>query len=275
MTLDNNRLVNLFARLRGEGRKTLVPFITAGYPDAETTEALLGDFAARGVKVCELGVPFSDPVADGPVIQASYTAALDRGVNVECVLETVRRFRASGHNDLAVVLMLSYSIVYRRGVEAFCQKAAEAGVDGLIVPDLPIDEAGQLETIASAAGLANVMLIAPTTPPQRAAQIAAHSRGFVYYISVAGITGARTELPPATAQAVAELRKHTDTPICVGFGISSPQQVQAVIAEADGAIVGSAIVKRITAAAEAGTDRDAMVKEIGDFVEGLLAPTRR
>ena len=170
--------------------------------------------------------------------------------------------------------MVSYSIVYRHGVEAYFRDAADAGFDGLIIPDLPLEEASRVGPLASEAGLCNVMLIAPTTPPKRRLQIAGHSRGFVYYVSVAGITGERNKLPEPTVAAVAELRRHTDAPVCVGFGISSAATVQTVCQVADGAIVGSAIVKRIADAKANGMRRTDIVNSVGHFVEELLAPLR-
>ena len=267
--LKDNRLVKAFAELRASGKQTLMPFLTAGYPDIETTEALLADFERRGVRVCEIGVPFSDPIADGPTIQASYTEALAAGMTSEKIFEMVKRYRAAG-GGLALVAMVSYSIVYRHGVEAYLAAAGQAGFDGFILPDLPLDEAEGFERLAAGAGLANVMLIAPTTPPQRRLEIATHSRGFIYFISVAGITGARAHLPESTIEAVAELRTHTDTPVCVGFGISNAETVAHVCEVADGAIVGSAIVKRIGQSPDAS--RQEIVADAGQFVGELLAP---
>ncbi len=269
--LEENRIVRAFAELRAAGKRTLMPFLTAGYPDLETTEALLRDFEARGVRVVEVGVPFSDPIADGPTIQASYTDALAGGVDSAKIFEMIRRYRGSG-GELAMTAMVSYSIVYRHGVAAYLDAAAEVGFDGMIIPDLPLEEAGDLEPLAADRGLANVMLIAPTSPPERRIEIARHCRGFVYFISVAGITGERAELPQSTIDGVAELRTHTDTPICVGFGISNPETVAAVCATADGAIVGSAIIHRITDHKDAA--REELVAKVGDFMESLLAPVR-
>ena len=267
--LSENRLVKTFAELRASGRKTLAPFLTAGYPDLDSTRAMLEDWAARGVRAVELGIPFSDPIADGPVIQNSYSEALAGGLRTEQVFEMVRGYRDGG-GELALVTMVSYSIVYRRGVQRYLDEAASAGIDAVLIPDLSLEEAGGVERLAAKRGLANVMLIAPTTPPRRRMEIARHSRGFTYYISVAGITGERDELPPATIGAVAELRKHIDTPICVGFGISRPEMVRTVCEAADGAIVGSAIVHRI--ADRKDLPRDRLVAEIGDFVSELLEP---
>ncbi len=265
----DNRLVRTFAELRAAGRKTLLPFLTAGYPDLDATCELLGEIERRGARVCELGVPFSDPVADGPTIQASYTAALAGGVTSEGIFGAVRRYRDAG-GGMALLAMVSYSIVYRHGVEAYLAAAKDAGFDGFIIPDLPADEAAPVADLAAGTGLANVLLIAPTTPAERRIEIARASTGFIYFISVAGITGERTQLPAETVSAVAELRTHTDTPICVGFGISTPEMVRTVCETADGAIVGSAIIHRITDAKDG--PREALTGAVGDFVESLLAP---
>jgi len=277
MNLDNNRLINTLKAAKQAGRRALLPFLTAGYPELDTTEALLQDFAARGVRVCELGFPFSDPVADGAVIQASYTEALAKGVTSEKIFRMVKHFRDSTKNGgpaqaIALVGMVSFSIVFRKGVQEFCNQAASAGFDGLIIPDLPLDEAKEVERMASACGLALVMLVAPTTPPERRLEIARHSRGFVYYISVAGTTGERDRLPDATIAGVIELRKHTDTPVCVGFGIAKAATVKSVCEVADGAIVGSAIVHRVQQAAEKGLPREQLVKQVGEFVGELMSP---
>jgi len=247
----------------------MIFYVTAGYPDLATTEAVIDILADEDADLIELGIPFSDPIADGPTIQASYTQALAAGINCDAILQMVRSYRQAG-GELCLVSMVSYSIVFKRGVEAHLDSTAAAGFDGLIVPDLPMEEAADFEALASARGLANILLIAPTTPPKRRLEIARHCRGFIYFASVAGITGERDRLPESTIQAVAELRKHTDTPICVGFGISNPQTVAHVCEVADGAIVGSAIVRRIAAAAVA--PRGKLIAEVGDFVSTLLAP---
>jgi len=267
--LSANRLVKTFRQQRTNHAKTLVPFITAGYPDLATTAALLVDFESRGVKVCELGVPFSDPIADGPTIQASYTEALAAGVNSDQILGLVKEYRDTG-GQMCLLAMVSYSIVFYHGVEHYLECLAQAGFDGLIVPDLSLEEAPALESMATAQGLANVMLIAPNTPPARQLEIARHSRGFIYFVSVAGITGERSELPKATIGTVQELRKHTDTPICVGFGISNAAMVSNACRAADGAIVGSALVHRLIDKKTSPLgDR---VTGVGEFVAELMAP---
>jgi tryptophan synthase alpha chain len=267
--LNDNRIVQAFAALRSAGKKALIPFLTAGYPDSQTTGALLKDIENRGVRICELGVPFSDPIADGPVIQNSYTEALAAGFTSDKVNDIVRRYRADG-GRMALAAMVSYTIVFRHEVEGYLASLAQAGFDGVIIPDLPLEEAAAVEQAATKAGLCAIMLIAPTTPPPRRLEIARHSRGFIYYISVAGITGERDRLPEASIAAAAELRKHTDTPVCVGFGISRPEMVAEVCRVADGAIVGSAIVAKLSAGKAA--PRDKLVKETGEFVSQLLAP---
>ncbi|MCY2924533.1 MAG: tryptophan synthase subunit alpha [Planctomycetota bacterium] len=267
--LKDNRLVKAFAALRREGRKTLLPFLTAGYPNLDATRAILHEMEARGVRICELGVPFSDPVADGPTIQASYTDALAAGVTSDKILEAVAHYRRDG-GEMALLAMVSYSIVFRHGVESWLRSARAAGLDGVIIPDLPLDESSSFQPLAVSHGLCSVMLIAPTTPPDRRLAIARASRGFIYYVSVAGITGERVALPAATVAAVGELRTHTDTPVCVGFGISSPDMVKAVCQTADGAIVGSAIVHRISDAKALAPDP--LARKVGDFVAELLAP---
>jgi tryptophan synthase alpha chain len=267
--LQDNRLVSTFADLRQAGRRALVPFVTAGFPDLETTAALLKDFESRGVRVCEVGVPFSDSIADGPVIQDSYTVALEGGISSEKTNRAIAGYRAAG-GKMALVAMVSYSIVFRHGVETYLDRAAEAGFDAVLIPDLPLEEAAAIAPAADQRNLAGVMLVAPTSPPQRRLEIASQSRGFVYYISVRGITGERAKLPEETMLGVADLKKHIETPICVGFGISSPKMVATACKVADGAIVGSAIVKRIAKLAGAGTKK--IVADIGGFISDLLAP---
>ncbi|MCP4377612.1 MAG: tryptophan synthase subunit alpha [bacterium] len=268
-TLQNNRFTRTFAELKGSGGKALMPFLTAGYPDIDATGALLKDFESRGVRICEIGFPFSDPIADGPTIQASYTKALGAGLSVQNILDMVAEYRAGG-GEMALAAMVSYSIVFRHGPEAFLAQLSGSGFDACIIPDLPLDEAAAAESLAAEAGLCNIMLIAPTTPPARRIEIAKHCRGFAYFVSISGITGERISLPQETIDGVAELRKHTDTPVCVGFGISNAETVKTVCAAADGAIVGSAIIHRITDAIDLPTDQ--MVAKVGTFVSELLEP---
>ncbi len=256
----------LFTKLRDEGRKALMPFITAGDPDLDFTEQLLRELDRRGCHLCELGIPYSDPIADGPVIQASYTRALGRGRRLAQILETVERVTPKVQAPL--VTMVSYAIVYRHGLARYVDKARAAGVAGAIVPDLPVEEAGELAKICRDADFSLIQLVTPTTPRERAVRIAETSSGFLYYVSVAGITGERTELPPELVENVGWLREQTTLPLCVGFGISRPKHVKMLAPVADGIIVGSAIVRQI-ADAECRS-RDAVLDGVGQYVSQLL-----
>jgi tryptophan synthase alpha chain len=266
-----NRIDALFARLRQEGRRALMPFITAGDPDLATTAALIVELFARGAHLLELGIPYSDPIADGPVISASYTRALRKKVKLAEILRMVRTLRAeTAGGPMAsspLVTMVSYAIVHRHGVEAYLDEAAGAGIDGLIVPDLPVEESAGLLAQATGRGLKLIQLVTPTTPRERALAIARTSTGFLYYVSIAGITGERDELPAELVENVAWLRSQTDLPICVGFGIGRPEHVRRLAPVADGLIVGSAIVRRLAEGAE--KPRAELVGEIGRFVAEL------
>jgi tryptophan synthase alpha chain len=257
----------LFADLRAKRRKALMPFITAGDPDLEFTAAVLVELERRGADLCELGIPYSDPIADGPVIQASYTRALSRHVKLGEILEMVRVLK--GKLSVPIVSMVSYAIVLRHGPERYVADAQAAGVAGAIVPDLPADESAELARICRDSDFSLVQLVAPTTPRERAVRIAESSSGFLYYVSVTGITGERTSLPKELVDNVAWLRGKTDLPICIGFGISRPEHVRALAEVADGLIVGSAIVRRMAEAD--GKPREQVVREIGDYLADLAA----
>jgi len=263
-----NRIDALFARLRSEGRRALMPFLTAGDPDLATTSALVVEIIRRGADMVEVGIPYSDPIADGPVIAASYTRALRSGVKLDRIFETFGALRAGGAVGAApMVAMLSYAIIHRRGVERFLREAVTAGFDGLIVPDLPVEESGSLCRLATSLDLRLIQLITPTTPRERASEIARSTTGFIYYVSVAGITGERRSFPPELAENVAWLRTQTDLPICIGFGIGTAEQVRELAPAADGLIVGSALVRRLAVAA--GRDGADVVADIGRFVAEL------
>jgi tryptophan synthase alpha chain len=238
-----NRIDKIFADLRKEGRRALMPFLTAGDPDLKTTAALLPALEAAGASVCELGIPFSDPIADGPVIQASMTHALAGGVRPADVLEMVSKVR--GKLDMGLVAMVSYSIVYRLGGGNFLRDAAEAGIDGFIVPDLPLEQCTDTAAAAANHGLVCSMLVAPTTPQDRSERIVKASSGFVYLLARSGLTGERTELPPQLRGRIERLQAVTSLPIAVGFGVSNREQVRQVVKLADAAIVGSAIMRRV------------------------------
>ncbi len=238
-----NRIDSAFKELRRRNKKALIPFITAGYPDLAMTEKLVPVLAAHGADIVELGVPFTDPMADGPVIQQASHEALNTGVTLKKILQSVRRIRRSC--DVPLCLMSYYNPVFCFGQERFVRAAAAAGVDGLIIPDLPPEEASALRRTARRAGLALIFFVAPTSSSRRRRLVAAVSSGFIYYVSLTGVTGARARLPAGLASSVAGLKALTRTPVCVGFGISRPRQVRQVQRFADGAIVGSALVKVI------------------------------
>jgi tryptophan synthase alpha chain len=261
------RIAAMFAAAKAAGRKVVAPFVTAGDPDPATTVAILEALDRAGASLCELGVPYSDPIADGPVIQASYTRALAHGISLEQVFGIARQ--ASSGVAMPILAMASYSLVFRRGIDRFVGDAVASGLSGFVVPDLPIEESDDLDTACRDAGIALVRLVTPTTPPERAALIAAKSTGFLYCVSVAGVTGARTELPPGLVDRVQWLRSQTDVPILVGFGISSPEQVRAVCEVADGAIVGSALVRLVAEKAYGG--RDQVVSAVEQFARSLAA----
>ncbi len=265
-----NRIDTLFQRLKEERRRALMPFVTAGDPDLGTTAVLINELTRRGADLIEVGIPYSDPIADGPVIAASYHRALERGVKVGHIFQTLRTLRAESADrlqDTPLVSMVSYAIIHRLGVERYLNEAGTAGLDGLIVPDLPLEESEALMHKATSRGLKLIQLITPTTPRERAVEIARLTTGFIYYVSVAGITGERKSLPPDLVENVSWLRTQTDLPICIGFGIGSPDQVRELAHVADGLIVGSALVRRLAEAVN--RPRNEVVKEIGEFIGSL------
>lgn len=247
-----------------------MPFVTAGDPDLDFTADVLRRLAACGCNLCELGIPYSDPIADGPTIQASYTRALDRGIRLSEILATVGTL--SPELAMPVVTMVSYAIVYRHGLEQYVRDAKAAGVAGAIVPDLLVEEADEFAAICRREDFNLILLVTPTTPRERAIRIAKMSTGFLYYVSVTGITGERTELPPDLADNVDWLRQQTELPICIGFGISSPEHVRLLAPVADGLIVGSALVRRIAQVDQ--RPRSDVLRDVGDFAGQLIAAMR-
>lgn len=256
----------LFEKLRADGRKAFMPFVTAGDPDLEFTADVLRELDTRGCDMCEVGIPYSDPIADGPVIQASYTRALEKRVKLAAILTTLKTVT----NELSapLVTMVSYAIVYRHGLEKYVAEAKAAGVAGAIVPDLLVEEAEPLAAICRREDFSLIQLVTPTTPRERAVRIAESSTGFLYFVSVTGITGERNELPADLLDNVAWLREQTDLPICIGFGINAPEHVRLLAPVADGLIVGSAIVRRIATAAD--RPREDVLKEVGDYAASLI-----
>jgi tryptophan synthase alpha chain len=260
------KIDDLFAQLRTSGQKALMPFVTAGDPDLQFTADVIRELDRRGCTLCEVGIPYSDPIADGPVIQASYTRALAHKIKVQQILAMLSK--VSGEIKMPLVTMVSYAIIYRYGLEKFVQDAKAAGVCGAIVPDLLVDEAERFSAICKAQDFNLIELVTPTTPRERALRIAESSTGFLYYVSIAGITGERTQLPADLVENVRWLKSQSKLPICIGFGISQPEHVKLLAPVSDGLIVGSAIVRRV---AEAATrPRSEVLKEVGEYVSSLL-----
>jgi tryptophan synthase alpha chain len=248
------RIADAFAAAGAEGRAALMPYFTLGYPDADTSEAVIRAIAAAGADLIELGVPFSDPLADGPTIQRSTQVALEGGMTVARCLALTGRLRETGVPQ-ALLLMGYVNPIIAYGAAHFIADAAAAGADGLIIPDLPPEEAGahgagEIEAACSAHGLALVYLAAPTSTEERLATLAARTTGFLYLVSVAGVTGARDGLPPNLAAFVERARSVARTPVAVGFGIATPAQAYAVGQLTDGVIVGSALINAVTGAAD-------------------------
>lgn len=269
--MTETRIAATFAALKTAGHLAFMPFITAGDPDMDGTLALIRTLAASGVDLIEVGFPYSDPIADGPVIQASYTRALNRHLKVEDIFAAVKTLPARELPPL--VAMVSYALLFRRGVDAFVKEAVAAGFSGFIIPDLPADEAEEAGRIIRAQGVDLVQLVSPTTPPERAERILKSASGFVYCIAVAGTTGVRDALAEDLTKQLAWLRTKTTLPLAVGFGISRPDQVGQLRGSADGVIVGSAIVRKMEALSVSGASRDAVLGEIGDFARSMVSAT--
>jgi tryptophan synthase alpha chain len=265
-----NAIDALFRRLRSQGRKAFMPFVTAGDPDLETTTLLIQELASRGASLIEVGFPYSDPIADGPTIQASYTRALAHGARVEDIFRGVGALSSNPdfvERKIPLVGMVSYTLVQRRGSERFLDQAQAAGISGAIVPDLPIEEAEELAQLAAARDFKLIHLVTPTTPRERAVRIARASTGFLYYVSVTGITGARDRLPDELVGQLRWLRTQTELPICVGFGISKPEHMRLLREVADGIIVASALVRHLE---QAGSrPRADLARDIGGLAQTL------
>lgn len=257
----------LFRRLRSEGRKALMPFVTAGDPDLAFTAEVLKALSTAGAQICELGIPYSDPIADGPVIQASYTRALDKKVKLADIFAMAERTVPT--LGCPVVTMVSYAIIHRHGAAKYVTAAKKAGIAGAIVPDLLVEESADFAELCRKEDFSLIPLITPTTPRDRAKRIAERATGFIYYVSVTGITGERTQLPPDLVENVAWLRTQTELPICIGFGINSPEHVKLLAPAADGLIVGSALVRRL-AEAETGS-REKTLADAVEYIRGLAA----
>lgn len=243
-----------------------IPFLTAGDPTISTATDIILDLDKRGADIVELGFPYSDPIADGPVIQASYNRVLSNGITIDNIFDLTKNVREK--SDIPIVSMVSYSIVYRFGYKKFIDMAQSAGIDGATIPDLPVEEADEIFDIGKEKDFKIVCFVAPTTTDKRLDIITKKSAGFLYYISVVGITGIRKDLPDDISQNIAKLRIKTNTPIAVGFGVSTPEQANTIGQIADGVIVGSAIVKEIEKNKEKSNDK--LINHIGEFTEKLI-----
>lgn len=258
-----NRIENKFKQLKKDKKNAFIAFITAGYPNLSVTKKLILEFDRQGVDIVELGVPFSDPMADGPIIQESSQFALARNTQLKDILRLAKDVRKS--TSIPLCLMTYYNPIFCFGEDKFVKAANACGVDGVIIPDLPPEEAGRLIKLANQKNLDIIYFIAPTTSPSRARFIAHRAKGFIYYVCLTGVTGARKVLPKDLTAQLKSLKRLTPKPICAGFGISNPRQVKELYKVCDGVIVGSAIVKAI----KANLSRKDLVKRIGNFVRYL------
>jgi tryptophan synthase alpha chain len=258
-----NRIVERFQRLKRDGKKGFIVYIGAGDPTLEATRRLALAFDRAGVDVLELGVPFSDPLADGLVNQLAAQRGLESGTTPKKLLKTVAAIR--GDSQIPIVLYIYFNLIHRVGLAPFIKAAARAGVDGLLVLDLPPEESDRYESLMRQAGLCHIYLVAPTTPEERMGFIVRRGAGFIYYISREGVTGMQARVAANLAQQVGKIRAHTSLPVAVGFGISNPRQAKLVAASADAVVVGSAVVNQI---AEHGKSKD-LVKRVGGFVKSL------
>jgi len=259
-----NRIDAAFDGLRAAGRKGLIAYITGGDPSPAVTADIVKALADGGADVIEIGIPFSDPMADGPTIQKASERALSAGTTPALVLEAVRSVRS--RSQVPIALMTYFNPVFHRGKDRFMAEAAHAGADGLIIPDLPLEESEEVCSSAEEQGLVLIYLVAPTTPMERIRRIAAQTRGFLYCVSLVGVTGVRQDLPPELASFLGQVRGQTEKAVAVGFGISTPEHVRHVAPHCDAVIVGSAIVERVARAGGGGRDP---ALEARDFVREL------
>jgi tryptophan synthase alpha chain len=265
-----SRIASCFDRLRAAGEKALVPYVAGGDPDLDTTAEIALAAAAAGADLIEIGVPFSDPTADGPTIQRASERALAAGATLRRVLGLVERIRPQ--LGIPVILMGYANPFYAMGPEAFAKRAADAGVDGVICVDLPPEEGGDFFGACEASGVDGVLLAAPTTSRERLAMLARTTRGFLYYVSLTGITGARSTLAEGVREGVAAIRALSSIPVCVGFGVSTPAQAARVASFADGVVVGSAIVERIEKAGSPDRAVDAVARFVTELKAALKPP---
>jgi tryptophan synthase alpha chain len=270
-----SRIEKRFAQLKADKRAGLVAYVTAGDPNRTIGYDILKGLPAAGADLIELGMPFTDPMADGPSVQLAGQRALKAGITVDATFDMVRRFRKEVNDDTPILLMGYYNLVYQRGVETFCKDAAAAGIDGFILVDLPPEEAEALKPHAVANGLDTVLLTAPTTDDKRLPAVLKFSSGFVYFVSVLGITGTKSASEETVRSHVERIKRHTRLPVGVGFGIKTPEQAAAVVRHADAAVVGSAIVDQVKVALDAqGKPKPDLVPNLLAFVKSLAEGVR-
>ena len=260
-----NRIDEKFARLRKEGGKAFIPFITCGDPDPSMSEKIVLTLERAGADIVELGVPFSDPIADGSTIQASSQRALNNKVNLRRVLQVVRSIRR--RSEIPLALLTYFNPIYQMGIRQFVREAKKAGVDGVIIPDLPLEETGRLKNFMDEEGLDLILLVAPTSVDERIKMVGQLSGGFIYVVSVTGTTGAREKVPYPVRKLILQIKKYTNKPICLGFGISTPEQVKVIRTWVDGIIVGSALIKVI----EKNLKNKHLLEEVEEFAVKMKA----
>ena len=259
-----NRIDKKFADLRAQGKKAFIPFITAGDPSLEITVSLVSKLESAGADIIELGVPFSDPVADGRSIQKSSLRALKNGTSLKDVMPMVAEIRAQ--TEIPIAFLTYYNLIFKHGVEEFVRDAVESGVDGAVIADLPPEEGAELISAAREHDFATIFLTAPTSTPERIKLISEACTGFIYCVSLTGVTGARDRISDMLAPTLKEIEKHTDKPVAVGFGVSNPDQAREVANMADGVIVGSAIINVIEAHVD---EPDKLLSSVEEFARGL------
>lgn len=268
-----NRIDKVFKNLRAQGRKAFIVYITGGYPTISATEKLVLGIEKSGVDLVEIGVPFSDPMADGPVIQHSSEKALSRGATLKKLLKSAARIRR--RSDIPIVFMSYYNPIYRYGVERFIASASKCGVDGVIIPDLPPEEGCAIRTAARHKKFHVILLAAPTSTRKRLKEIADKSGGFIYYVSLTGVTGTRKRLAPGIVENIKRIKAFTDKPVCVGFGVSNAAQAEIVARIADGVIVGSAVMRIIEESPIAGVFGAKALKFVSELAKAVhSAPAR-
>jgi tryptophan synthase alpha chain len=265
-----NPIDALFRDLRSAGKKAFMPFLTGGDPDLAFTKAALTAVAEAGAHLVEVGLPFSDPIADGPVIQASYTRALNAKLKLADLFETLKQTSTQPGWRTPLAAMGSYTLIYKRGAAAFIRQAKAAGLSGAVLPDLPVEEAEEFAKVAADHDFKPILLVTPTTSPARAEKVVKACGGFVYVVSIVGITGERDRLPSSLRDMLTRLRAMTDLPLCVGFGVSKPAHVTELREIADGVIVGTAMVRKLEQAGQPG-QRETALAELRATVAELVA----